>query len=167
MKELICSVHKTHRILLSNFLGLLFVFFFSDGTAQQQFKFPHPVYNGDTLTVENSGKQLRLTTEADTFWIMKNSQYKNALVFAKKYKLNEELIVEYKNEVELLKESINEHKALNDTLKEDRDYYRKIWKESENSLTDCNTDFKKQKLLRNVALAGIPVAFIIGFLLAK
>ncbi len=161
MKELIYLGHKI------KYAGLLFSFLLLFNiTAKAQVRFPYPVYNGDSLNFTiKKNKLYKLDTRKDTFWIMKNSQYQNALIFAKKYKVCEEQIVEYKNEVNLLKETQKEHDALVKTLEEDRDFYKKNWTESEKDIEQFNKKCKRQKIITRITMIGIPAAFVLGLLI--
>ncbi len=150
-------------LVLKSFVTLV-LFLLIHNFAEAQVVFPHYVVNGDTIIHKSGKKVLKIAAEQDTFWILKNSQYKNALIFAKKYKLSEEQIVEYKNQIELYKQKSSEQDKLVETLTKDRDFYRTQLTDCENDVTEFSKKCKKQKLLSRIAMIAIPVAFGLGIL---
>ncbi len=160
MKELIYSVLRR----LSFILVVVTLF---AGTAAAQVKYPQPVTTGDTLIFKSGKKSHKIIADADTFWILKNSQYKNAIIAAKKNKLCEEQVIEYKNQTNLLNERSAEQDKLIETLKKDRDFYQAQLSDCESDVSEFAKKCKTQKLISRIAIVVIPVAFVLGFILAK
>jgi hypothetical protein len=130
-------------------------------------KFPVPVLDGSTIKIQSEKGNRLLTVENDTFWIFKGTQFKNALAKAKELELAEEQIQKYNMQIEIYKQRSNEKDSLLSVVKKDRDYYKNNW-------TMCTEDIEKEirknkrkSLFNKLALAGIPVAFVIGFFVAK
>jgi Flp pilus assembly protein TadB len=98
----------------------------------------------------------------DTLWVMKNSQLQNAIIKAKKLEVCEEEISEYKNQISLHKQKDAEQDSLIKILTKDRDYYMNTWNICEQDIQKLGRMQKRQKLYTKLALAGIPVAFVIG-----
>jgi hypothetical protein len=124
-------------------------------------KYPISVRPGDTLIII-SKKTYTLPLKDDTLWVMKNSQLQNAIIKAKKLEVCEEEISEYKNQISLHKQKDAEQDSLIKILTKDRDYYMNTWNICEQDIQKLGRMQKRQKLYTKLALAGIPVAFVIG-----
>ena len=127
-------------------------------------KFPIPVRSGDTLQIVKADAIYNVPVK-DTLWILKNSQFQNALIIAKKNELCEEEVLEYKGLVDLLKEQGAEKDSLTVILKKDRDYYQNIWKTCDEDIVKMGKIQKRQSLYTKISLICIPVALVIGILL--
>jgi len=147
-----------------SFLVVLFFHIIIVGFSQ---KFPIPVKPGDSLIIKLEKYKYEIKVENDTLWVMKNSQLQNAIIKAKKLQICEEEIVEYKKNTSFLKEQSIEKDSLISILKKDRDFYQKSWKECDTDIQKVLKDNKRLRLYKNIAYAGIPAAFIIGFLVRR
>jgi hypothetical protein len=147
------------------FIFIIFLFVgFVFANAQ---KFPVPVLDGSTVKIQSDKGNRVFSVENDTLWIFNGNQFKNALAKAKELELAEEQIHKYNMQVEIYKQRSNEKDSLLSVVKKDRDYYKNNW-------TMCTEDIEKEirknkrkSLFNKLALAGIPVAFVIGFFVAK
>ena len=92
---------------------------------------------------------------------------KKAILAAKKLKIEEEISMELRKKVSLIQEKDLIKDSLILDLKKDRDFYMKNWKECTNDVDLLITKSRRQKLYTRLSLAGIAVAFIAGFLIAK
>ena len=147
------------------FISLVFLLLASVETLAQ--KFPVPVLDGSIVRIETDKGTRVLPVKQDTFWIFNASQFKNALAKANELEAAEEQIKKYNMQVEIYKERSKEKDSLISVLKDDRDYYKNNW-------TICTEDIEKEiqknkrkSLFNKLALAGIPVAFVLGFFVAK
>ena len=122
----------------------------------QEKKYPQVVLPGESKLV-NPG--------LDTLWILKDSQLKKAIIAAKKLKISEEINAELYKKLDLLEQKNLIKDSLIIDLKEDRKFYEEKWNTCNQDVDILIKQNKKQKLFRNVALAGIVVAFIAGFLI--
>ena len=111
------------------------------------------------------GEQKVLKSEIDTLWVLKDSQLKKAISAAKKLKITEEINAELYKKVDLLEQKNLIKDSLIIDLKEDRKFYENKWNTCQQDMDILIKQNKKQKLFKNVALAGIIVAFIAGFLI--
>ncbi len=111
------------------------------------------------------GEQKLLKPDFDTLWVLKDSQLKKAIAAAKKLKITEEINAELYKKVDLLEQKNLIKDSLIIDLKEDRKFYENKWNTCQQDVDILIKQNKKQKLFRNVALAGIIVAFIAGFLI--
>ncbi len=111
------------------------------------------------------GEQKVLKPEIDTLWVLKDSQLKKAITAAKKLKITEEINAELYKKVDLLEQKNLIKDSLIIDLKEDRKFYENKWNTCQQDVDILIKQNKKQKLFKNVALAGIIVAFIAGFLI--
>ncbi len=111
------------------------------------------------------GEQKVLKPEIDTLWVLKDSQLKKAISAAKKLKITEEINAELYKKVDLLEQKNLIKDSLIIDLKEDRKFYENKWNTCQQDVDILIKQNKKQKLFKNVALAGIIVAFIAGFLI--
>lgn len=141
-----------------------FLLHFSQSNAQ---RFPVPVLPESHITIESSKGIGTIKSGQDTLWIFNGSQFKAALTKAKQLELAEEQILRYNLQAEIYKERNNEKDSLIAVLERDRDYYK-------NSFKMCTEDIerevkrnKRKSLFNKFAVAGIPVAFVLGYLLAK
>ncbi len=122
----------------------------------QEKKYPQVILPGESKLVESG---------LDTLWILKDSQLKKAIVAAKKLKISEEINAELYKKVDLLEQKNLIKDSLIIDLKEDRKFYEEKWNTCNQDVDILIKQNKKQKLFKNVALAGIVVAFIAGFLI--
>jgi hypothetical protein len=111
------------------------------------------------------GEQKVLKPDFDTLWVLKDSQLKKAIVSAKKLKISEEINAELYKKVNLLKQKNLIKDSLIIDLKEDRKFYEDKWNTCQQDVDILIKQNKKQKLFKNIALGGIIVAFIAGFLI--
>lgn len=111
------------------------------------------------------GEQKNLKPVTDTLWVLKDSQLKKAIIAAKKLKITEEINSELYKKVDLLKQKNLIKDSLIIDLKEDRKFYENKWNTCQQDIDLLIKENKKQKLFRNVALAGVVVAFIAGFVI--
>lgn len=111
------------------------------------------------------GEQKLLKPEFDTLWVLKDSQLKKAITAAKKLKITEEINAELYKKVDWLEQKNLIKDSLIIDLKEDRLFYENKWNTCQQDIDLLIKQNKKQKLFKNVALAGIIVAFIAGFLI--
>ena len=144
--------------------NLLILFFLLISLEVFSQKFPIPVRTGDTLQIVKADGIYNVQVK-DTLWILKNSQFQNALIIAKQNELCEEEVKEYKELVNLLKEQGAEKDSLVVVLKKDRDYYQNIWKTCDEDIVLMGKIQKRQSLYTKIAIICIPVAFVIGLLL--
>lgn len=120
--------------------------------------YPIEIMPGETKTIESG---------IDTLWILKDSQVKKAIMAAKKLKIEEEITRELRKKVSLLGEKDLIKDSLIIDLKKDRDFYMNNWKECTNDVELLIAKSRRQKLYTRLSMAGIAVAFIAGFLIAK
>ncbi len=130
-------------------------------------KFPIPVKPGDTLILKTNKGNFNLPAKADTFWILKNSQLQSAISKARKLDIEQQEVLELKKQKSILKEIVIENDSLISIVKKDRDFYKKNWE-------ICETDFqvvarkaKRRRIFTRLSVIAIPVAFIVGFYIAK
>ncbi len=124
-------------------------------------KYPIAIRPGDTLVVI-SKNTYTLPLKNDTLWVMKNSQLQNAIIKAKKLGICEEEVTEFQKQILLHKQKEAAQDSLNQILTKDRDYYMNTWNVCEQDIQKLGRMQKRQKLFTKLALAGIPVAFVIG-----
>ena len=134
-------------------LSFLFVFV---SVWSQEHTYPYVVLPGEQKT---------LNPERDTLWVMKDSQLKKAIMAAKKLKISEEVNAELYKKVDLLEQKNLIKDSLIIDLKNDRDFYQDKWNTCRQDVDILLKKNKRQRLFRNVALAGVIVAFIAGFLI--
>ncbi len=130
-------------------------------------RYPIPVLPERNITIQSSAGARDLNSNQDTLWILKNSQFKNAIAKAKQLELAETQLERYKHNTKLYEQKSVEKDSLIATLTKDRDYYR-------NNLQECIQDVrqeakrnKRKSLFTKIAIGGIPVAFLIGFFVAR
>ncbi|MCF6241842.1 MAG: hypothetical protein L3J74_10925 [Bacteroidales bacterium] len=111
------------------------------------------------------GEQKVLKPDFDTLWVLKDSQLKKAIIAAKKLKIADEINAELYKKVDLLEQKNLIKDSLIVDLKEDRKFYEDKWNTCQQDVDILIKQNKKQKLFKNVALAGVVVAFIAGFLI--
>ena len=147
------------------FIFIIFLFVAFVFTNAQ--KFPVPVLDGSTVKIQSDKGNRVFSVENDTLWIFNGNQFKNALAKAKELELAEEQIQKYNMQVEIYKQRSNEKDSLLSVVKKDRDYYKNNW-------TMCTEDIakeirknKRKSLFNKLALVGLPVAFVVGFFVAK
>ncbi|NJO88629.1 MAG: hypothetical protein HC831_06420 [Chloroflexia bacterium] len=136
---------------------LVIAFLITSISASAQL-YPIEIRPGETKTVEPG---------ADTLWILKDSQVKKAIIAAKKLQIEEEITKELKKKISLIEEKELIKDSLIIDLKKDRDYYIKNWKDCTNDVDLLITKCRRQKFYTRLSMAGIAVAFIAGFLIAK
>ena len=141
--------------MFKKFLVITFLITSISASAQL---YPVEIRPGTTKTIEPG---------ADTLWILKDSQVKKAILAAKKLQIEEEITKELKKKVSLIEEKDLIKDSLIIDLKKDRDFYMKNWKDCTNDVDLLIAKCKRQKLYTRLSMAGIAVAFIAGFLIAK
>lgn len=127
--------------------------------------YPYPVKKTDTLRLLTKRGFYNFKAKNDTLWILKNTQYQNALIKAKRLELSEIEIVELKNQINLYKDINTEQDSLVSVIKKDRAFYEKNLKECSNRFEIMAARARRQSLYKKLALVGIPVAFAVGFFL--
>ncbi len=130
-------------------------------------RFPLPVLSGDSLKIFSSYSPKMMHVVNDTLWILKNSQFRNAIVKAKKLELSELQNKELKKKVVILKDISKEKDSLISIMIKDRDYYKKDWKECEKDLKKTLKRNKRKTIYTRLLAVGIPVAFVAGFFAGK
>ena len=113
------------------------------------------------------GKTKNIESGSDTLCILKDSQVKKAILAAKRLKIEEEISIELRKKVSLFQEKDLIKDTLILDLKKDRDFYMNNWKGCTNDVDLLITKCRRQKLYTRLSLAGVAVAFIAGFLIAK
>jgi len=98
---------------------------------------------------------------------LKDSQYKNAVTKAKELKLANEQIKEMAARNELQNTKSKEKDSLISIITKDRDYYKKNWETTEEDLKTMIGKSNRQKMMTRLSLAGVVVAFIVGFFIGK
>ena len=136
---------------------LLATFLFASISVQAQL-YPIEIMPGETKTIESGN---------DTLWILKDSQVKKAILAAKTLKIEEEISKELRKKVSLFEEKDLVKDSLIVDLKKDRDFYINNWKDCTNDVDLLIAKCRRQKLYTRLSMAGIAVAFIAGFLIAK
>ncbi len=120
--------------------------------------YPIEIKPGETKKIESGN---------DTLWILKDSQVKKAILAAKRLKIEEEISMELRKKVSLFQEKDLIKDTLILDLKKDRDFYMNNWKDCTNDVDLLITKCRRQKLYTRLSLAGVAVAFIAGFFIAK
>ncbi len=136
---------------------LIAVFLITSISASAQL-YPIEIRPRETKTIESG---------ADTLWILKDSQVKKAILAAKKLQIEEEINKELKKKISLIEEKDLIKDSIIIDLKKDRDFYMKNWKDCTNDVDLLITKCRRQKMYTRLSMAGIAVAFIAGFLIAK
>ncbi len=140
---------------------ILILFFLITSFSYSQ-RYPVPILPGETLKIIKKNKTYNIPLKSDTLWVLKNSQLQNAIIKAKKLELSEDQIAELRNQIRLYKEKGTENDSLISVFKTDRDYYENTWKGSEKDIIELGKINKRQSLYKKIAMAGIPIAFVIG-----
>jgi hypothetical protein len=141
--------------MLKRILVIAFLIISSSASAQL---YPIEIRPGETKTIESG---------ADTLWILKDSQVKKAILAAKKLQVEEEITKELKKKISLIEEKDLIKDSLIIDLKKDRDFYLNNWKDCTNDVDLLIAKCRRQKLYTRLSMAGIAVAFIAGFFIAK
>ena len=149
------------KIILLSFILIILI---SSSKAQ---RFPLPIKSADTLRLHTLKGIYRIPNNNDTLWIFKNTQFQQALIKAKKLELTELEIIELNNKVSLLEKQANTKSELVTVVKKDRDFYKKNWETCEDDFDVLAKRIKRKSLYTKLAIAGIPVAFVTGFLMGK
>ena len=137
---------------------VLFISFLIANISANAQLYPIEIRPGKTKTIESG---------IDTLWILKDSQVKKAIMAAKKLKIEEEISKELRKKISLIEEKDLIKDSLIIDLKKDRDFYMNNWKDCTNDVDLLITKCRRQKLYTRLSLAGVAVAFIGGFLIAK
>jgi len=132
-----------------------------------QKKYPVPVRPADTLVLVTQRGSYQLQSFSDTLWVFKNSQFQNALIKAKLLELCEKEVEEYKILVDVQKEKSLEQDSIIAVYIKDRDYYQKNWNTCEDDFDILTKKYKRNSIFKKLSMAAIPVAFAIGFFIAK
>jgi hypothetical protein len=140
---------------------------FAVSQIYSQNKFPVPVKPSDSLILVTKSGTYRLENFKDTLWVMKNSQFQNALIKAKTLGLVEEQNREYKILTDKLKEKSAEQDSLIAVYIKDRDYYQKNWKICEDDFDYLTKKCKKNNIFKKLSIIAIPVAFVVGYFVGK
>lgn len=127
--------------------------------------FAQPIIAQKYPEVIMPGEQKIITPKIDTLWLLKDSQLKRAIISAKKLKIEEEINAELHKKVSLLESKSLTQDSLITDLKEDRDFYTKKWEVCSNDVDILIKKNKRQKVYTKISLAGIVVAFFVGFLI--
>lgn len=108
------------------------------------------------------------TLSADEFdlFVLKQSQFDNALADSKQLKLYKEEVSELKKTIDLYEEKTKELEGLKATIERDRDFYKENWQTCDTDLQKIGSNLKRQKLFTRIALISIPIAFGAGLLVA-
>lgn len=146
---------------------LFFTLFFITFGTYAQVKYPVPVRPVDTLVLITPRGNYQLDAFNDTLWVFKNTQFQNALIKAKQLELCEEETNEYKNIVNLYKNQSVEKDSLIQVYVRDRDHYKENWEVCEDDFNKLILINKKNSLIKKLTIVAIPVAFVIGYLIAK
>ncbi|MEA2043492.1 MAG: hypothetical protein U9N85_13205 [Bacteroidota bacterium] len=150
---------KKAIVLIGLFLSIVYI-------AEAQ-RYPIPVLDNQKITITTDRGSKTIPVVNDTLWVFNGSQFKSALAKAKKLEHTEEQIKVYNMQLEIYKARDNEKDSLISLLKKDRDYYNNNWntctKDLEKQIRRC----KRKSLYTKLAIAGIPVALVAGFFLAK
>ncbi len=120
----------------------------------------------DTISV-GASRTITADQNTSTLWILKDSQYKNAVTKAKELKLANEQIKEMAARNELQNTKSKEKDSLISIITKDRDYYKKNWETTEEDLKTMIGKSNRQKMMTRLSLAGVVVAFIVGFFIGK
>lgn len=143
------------------FFGLFFLIFNTFGQ-----RFPLPVFTGDSLIIVKK-YETKVLVVKDTLWIMKHSQLQNAIAKAKKLELEELKTKELNNKIKNLENISKEKEDLISVVKKDRDYYKKNWNVCDEDLKKTLKKCRRKTFYTKLLAAGIPAAFVVGFLIGK
>lgn len=127
--------------------------------------FAQPILAQKYPSVILPGEQKLVAPKIDTLWILKDSQLKRAIISAKKLKIEEEINAELHKKVSLLESKSLIQDSLITDLKEDRDFYTNKWEVCSQDVDILIKKNKRQKVYTKISLAGIVVAFFVGFLI--
>ncbi len=136
---------------------IIILFFFvmvQVSTAQQSYPVHIPKGQSKTLSA----------TDFD-LWVLKDSQFNNALSDSKELKLVKIQVEELRKGISLHEEKEKELQNLANTYKKDRDYYQTNWQKCDKDIQDLGKGYKRQKLIARISMIAIPIAFIGGLIL--
>ena len=142
-----------HVLVLTGIIMLSVEFSFAQGYPQ---KIP-------------AGQEKTLKVDSQALWVLKESQFDQALADSKKLKVVEEKVEQLQKIKTKLKEKSVVQDSLIDTLKNERQYYRNLWKQTEKDLKTMGAKTIKQRrwktIFKYTSIIGIPLAFVTGLFL--
>lgn len=147
------------KLIMNKFKYILLVLvMFGITSAFAQEKYPIHVPKGETKSLKSDEFDL---------WVLNDNQFTRALSDSKELVLLREELKEFKNMVSVYETKEKAHASVVETLEKDRDFYKKNWEIAETDIKKIGSDYKKQKLYKNIAFGIIPVAFVLGVFIAK
>ncbi len=106
-----------------------------------------------------------IDSKSDTLWVLRHSQFLNAIIAAKELKLANYENQELKNQTLTLKSIIQARTEEVELLKKDRDHYITNYNECIRDQKDLADAYKRQKWYLRASFIGIGVAFLAGYLI--
>ncbi len=105
---------------------ILFLIFLAGASQAQEVKFPVPIYPGETFTVPMKYDTL--------FWLLKNSQYNNALEKARALAIADTMISTLKMKNSRLSQIIAEKDSLIKINQQGYEHYKELWRKTDHEL---------------------------------
>ncbi len=148
------------------FILVIFILFGITEVLEAQ-RYPLPVLPQRELSISSTRGTRNIKSGRDTLWILSGRQFKSALAKAKKLELSEEQMRRYTMQLEIFREKSKEKDSVISVLEKDRNYYMDNFKMCSQDVKKEARRNKRKSLFNKLALAGIPVAFVIGFFVGK
>jgi hypothetical protein len=135
----------------------IFIFFVLGNLClcQQSSKYPYPIV-GDGQT------PIIFPATLDTFWVLKNSQYKKALANTDKLKITEEQISLMRRKVELSESIYKLKDSIIDTLRYGYDHYKEKWLQTDIKLEQAEIEASRNWMYFT---GGTVIGIVITYLL--
>jgi len=115
------------------------------------------------------GQHKSFSAGTDTLWVLSNGQFNKALASGKKLKLVEEEVKLFKDKESLFIKKSAKQDSLISIMTANRDNYEKKWNTCEADLATVGagyeTERRKKRIFKWLAIVGIPSAFIAGILI--